>query len=150
MKHAYQLCQIVCRVRLSPLHSHNAGAYSCVHVACTDIDISGKRATFISSTGALHQDYDLLVGADGVGSAVRAALQQHYPDMRVVVSDSGREYKTYTGVRGDIEPDEFKVDPGATLHLYTSDDPWTTFTAHSNPDGTYSGTLSLKTGAQEY
>ena len=94
----------------------------------------------------MTQDYDLLVGADGVGSAVRTALQQHYSDMNVVISDSGREYKTYSGVRGDIEPPEFKVNPGATLHLYTSDDPWTTFTAHNNPDGTYSGTFSLKTG----
>jgi hypothetical protein len=41
---------------------------------------------------------------------------------------------------------EFKKDPGATLHLWSSDDPWTTVTAHSNPDGTYSGTFSLKTG----
>lgn len=33
---------------------------------------------------------------------------------------------------------EFKVDPGATLHLWTTDkDAWTTLTAHSNPDGTY-------------
>lgn len=105
--------------------------------------------TFSSSSGPFSQEYDLLVGADGVGSAVRSALQQHYPDMTVFISDSGREYKTYTGVRGDIEPDEFKVNPGATLHLYTSDDPWTTFTAHNNPDGTYSGTFSLKSGAQK-
>jgi ubiquitin carboxyl-terminal hydrolase 48 len=41
---------------------------------------------------------------------------------------------------------EFKKDPGATLHLWSSDDPWTTVTAHSNPDSTYSGTFSLKTG----
>lgn len=33
---------------------------------------------------------------------------------------------------------EFKLNPGATLHLWTTDaDAWTTLTAHSNPDGTY-------------
>lgn len=35
-------------------------------------------------------------------------------------------------------PSEFKVNPGATLHLWTTNtDAWTTLTAHSNPDGTY-------------
>eukprot|EP00878_Enallax_costatus_P016055 GHUV01016834.1.p1 GENE.GHUV01016834.1~~GHUV01016834.1.p1 ORF type:complete len:473 (+),score=145.50 GHUV01016834.1:831-2249(+) len=117
--------------------------------SCQGVNISSKRVSFQTSHGPVTQDYDLLVGADGVGSAVRTALQQHYSDMSVVISDSGREYKTYSGVRGDIEPPEFKVNPGATLHLYTSDDPWTTFTAHNNPDGTYSGTFSLKTGGFE-
>lgn len=51
------------------------------------------------------ESYDLLVGADGVGSAVRGALQAYYPDMSVVVTDSGREYKTYRNLRGDIEPE---------------------------------------------
>jgi ubiquitin carboxyl-terminal hydrolase 48 len=53
----------------------------------------------------VQQQYDLLVGADGAGSEVRKALQQHYPDMQVTIDDSGREYKVYGGVRGDIEPD---------------------------------------------
>lgn len=110
--------------------------------------INRKRVCFSTSKGLVNQDYDLLVGADGIGSTVRAALQQHSSDMSVVISDSGREYKTYSAVRGDIEPAEFKINPGATLHLYTSDDSWTTFTAHSNPDGTYSGTFSLKTGGR--
>lgn len=38
---------------------------------------------------------------------------------------------------------------GATLHLWSSDDAWTSFTAHSDPGGEYSGTLSLKTGGFE-
>jgi 2-polyprenyl-6-methoxyphenol hydroxylase-like FAD-dependent oxidoreductase len=59
------------------------------------------------------QQYDLLVGADGAGSEVRKALQQHYPDMQVTVDDSGREYKVYGGVRGDIEPEG---GPASTAH----------------------------------
>ena len=53
----------------------------------------------------MRESYDLLVGADGVGSAVRSALQGHFRDMTVEVADSGREYKTYRGLRGDIEPE---------------------------------------------
>eukprot|EP00879_Flechtneria_rotunda_P010233 GHRR01010699.1.p1 GENE.GHRR01010699.1~~GHRR01010699.1.p1 ORF type:complete len:574 (+),score=201.61 GHRR01010699.1:88-1722(+) len=126
------------------------------HFSCTcqSVDVASQQITFgvaESSSGngscsTVQEHYDLLIGADGINSVVRSALQQHYQDMTVVIGDSGREYKTYQGMRGDIEPEEFKVNPGATLHLWTSDDPWTTFTAHSNPDGTYSGTLSLKTG----
>ncbi len=43
---------------------------------------------------------------------------------------------------------EFGGKKGASLHLWTSDDPFTSFTAHSNPDGTYSGTFSVQTGEQ--
>eukprot|EP00879_Flechtneria_rotunda_P027663 GHRR01029642.1.p1 GENE.GHRR01029642.1~~GHRR01029642.1.p1 ORF type:complete len:239 (+),score=97.76 GHRR01029642.1:990-1706(+) len=129
------------------------GVMSAAWVAA-GVDVASQQITFgvaESSSGngscsTVQEHYDLLIGADGINSVVRSALQQHYQDMTVVIGDSGREYKTYQGMRGDIEPEEFKVNPGATLHLWTSDDPWTTFTAHSNPDGTYSGTLSLKTG----
>lgn len=116
--------------------------------ACEGVDVDGRKVQFTLADGSsVREGYDLLVGADGVGSAVRGSLQQYYRDMSVVVTDSGREYKTYRGLQGDIEPEEFKVNPGATLHLWTTNtDAWTTLTAHSNPDGTYSGTMSLKTG----
>jgi hypothetical protein len=52
-------------------------------------------------------------------------------------------------MKGDIEPPEFAGNEGATLHLWASDDAWTSFTSHSDPDGTYSGTISLKTGGFE-
>jgi len=107
---------------------------------------SGSNSSSSSTSGVVTQQHDLLVGADGIGSTVRGALQELYPDMTVVVTDSGREYKTYRGLTGNIEPPEFQGSPGATLHLWTSNDPWTSFTAHSDPDGKYSGTLSLKTG----
>lgn len=70
------------------------------------MDVDGRQVTFQEADGSrVSEAYDLLVGADGVGSAVRAALQQYYPGMTVVVTDSGREYKTYRNLRGDIEPD---------------------------------------------
>lgn len=53
----------------------------------------------------------------------------------------------YLNLTGDIEPPEFRDKPGATLHLWTAkDDPFMSFTAHRNPDGTYSGTFSMATG----
>ncbi len=56
------------------------------------------QATFaLPGKGPSTVDYDMLVGADGVGSTVRAALQAKLPDMRVDISDSGREYKASPG-----------------------------------------------------
>lgn len=87
-------------VRVTNLTDH------AVLAAAAGVDVDGHTVQFQTSDGSpVREQYDLLVGADGVGSAVRAALQQHYPDMSVVVTDSGREYKTYTGLKGDIEPE---------------------------------------------
>jgi ubiquitin carboxyl-terminal hydrolase 48 len=70
------------------------------------VDVQQRQVSFsVAGGGSVQQQYDLLVGADGAGSEVRKALQQHYPDMQVTIDDSGREYKVYGGVRGDIEPD---------------------------------------------
>lgn len=66
--------------------------------------------------------YDLLVGADGVGSIVRSALAKALPGFTTEVSDSGREYKVYGGLKAvdGIEPPEFAGRTGATLHLWSS------------------------------
>lgn len=60
------------------------------------VDINARQASFNvdsssggsssggGASGSVVQPYDLLVGADGVGSAVRQALQAFYPDMSVV------------------------------------------------------------------
>ena len=65
-----------------------------------------------STSNVVTEQYDLLVGADGIGSTVRGALQELYPDMTVVVTDSGREYKTYRGLTGSIEPPGEPVNGG--------------------------------------
>ncbi len=62
------------------------------------------------------------------------------------MSDSGREYKVFSGLAGDLEPAAFKGKSGASLHLFTSDDPYTSVTAHRDADGTYSGTFTLRSG----
>eukprot|EP00877_Chromochloris_zofingiensis_P014865 jgi/Chrzof1/9632/Cz04g10110.t1 len=132
---------------------------------CEGIDMAAKTAIFArrqhaaTSTGTstntgingdvTRQSFDLLIGADGISSAVRRALEAEQTDMQVEITDSGREYKTYRGLTGNIEPPEFQGSPGATLHLWTTEDAWTTVTAHNDPDGSYSGTMSLKTGGFE-
>ncbi|KAG2449076.1 hypothetical protein HYH02_005825 [Chlamydomonas schloesseri] len=124
------------------------------NVTAEEIDFKAKKIRFGTTGGimspARHVSYDLLVGTDGVASQVRGALAGYWgregQPYNVDVDDSGREYKVYMGLKGDIEPPEFEGKTGASLHLYTSDDPFTSFTAHSNPDGTYSGTFSLQTG----
>lgn len=125
------------------------------------VDLEGKSVTFSTPAAARMQagapssvghetmqtGYDLLVGADGAASKVRDVLASKLPEFKVDVSDSGREYKVYLNLQGDIEPPEFANKPGATLHLWTAkDDPFMSFTAHRNPDGSYSGTFSMRTG----
>ncbi|GAX76027.1 hypothetical protein CEUSTIGMA_g3470.t1 [Chlamydomonas eustigma] len=108
---------------------------------------SNNEEGFQHSVTELIQ-YEMLIGADGAASAVRGALQSHIPGYKVDISDSGREYKVYMNLVGNIEPPEFKDNAGATLHLWSAkDDPFMSFTAHRNPDDTYSGTFSMCTGA---
>lgn len=77
-----------------------------LQIDAAGVDVDCRKIDFKLANGeSVSEGYDLLVGADGVGSAVRAALQKYYPDMNVVVTDSGREYKTYRNLHGDIEPE---------------------------------------------
>ncbi|KAF5842142.1 hypothetical protein DUNSADRAFT_9101 [Dunaliella salina] len=110
------------------------------------INLAEKQVTLSAQDELdLVLSYDLLVGADGTGSRVRAAMQEQ-DGWTAEISDSGREYKVYQGLRADLEPPEFKGKTGATLHLYTTNDSFTTVTAHRNPDNSYSGTFSMRTG----
>ena len=64
----------------------------------------------------------------------------------VRLQDSGRQYKTFKGLEADLEPPEYKGKPGRTIHLWLGNIPLTSLSAHRNPDGSYSGTMALKSG----
>lgn len=64
----------------------------------------------------------------------------------VRIEDSGREYKTYRGLRADLEPPELRDRPGRSIHLFLGQNDWTSLSGHLNPDGTYAGTLAMKNG----
>ncbi len=66
----------------------------------------------------------------------------------VKIEDSGREYKTYRGLRADLEPPELKNRPGRSIHLFLGSNNWTSLSGHLNPDDTYAGTLAMKNGGQ--
>ena len=59
--------------------------------------------------------YDLLVGADGAGSSVRELLLSKVPGYKVDITDSGRAYKVYLNLQGDIEPEGWGVSGGEGL-----------------------------------
>ncbi|DBA72080.1 TPA: hypothetical protein ACH3X2_010809 [Trebouxia sp. C0005] len=106
-----------------------------------------REATLQAEDGSKSQvKYDLLIGADGVGSTVRSEMEHQLPGMSVKIEDSGREYKTYRGLRADLEPDELKHRPGRSIHLFLGSNHWTSLSGHLNPDGSYAGTLAMKNG----
>ena len=62
--------------------------------------------------------------------------------------DSGRQYKTFRGLSADLEPKEYEGKPGRSLHLFLGNNSLTSLSAHRNADGTYSGTLGLRSGGE--
>ena len=63
------------------------------------------------------------------------------------VEDSGREFKTFRGLEADIEPPEFAGRRGRSIHLFLGNNSLTSLSCRRDPkDGTYSGTLALKSG----
>lgn len=62
--------------------------------------------------------------------------------------DSGRQYKTFRGLEADLEPKEYEGKPGRSLHLFLGNNSLTSLSAHRNTDGTYSGTLGLRSGGE--
>ncbi|KAL3130784.1 hypothetical protein ABBQ38_000126 [Trebouxia sp. C0009 RCD-2024] len=114
------------------------------------IDFDKQTAMVQTHDGIMSEvQYDLLIGADGVGSTVRSQMEQKLPGMKVKVEDSGREYKTYRGLRADLEPPELRDRPGRSIHIFLGQNSWTSLSGHLNPDGTYAGTLAMKNGEFE-
>ena len=64
----------------------------------------------------------------------------------VTSQDSGRQYKTFRGLAAELEPPEYEGKPGRSLHLFLGNNSLTSLSAHRNDDGTYSGTLGLRSG----
>ena len=65
----------------------------------------------------------------------------------VKTEDSGRQYKTFRGLQApDLEPPQYRDQAGRTIHLWLGSSTLTSVSCHRNPDGSYSGTLALRTG----
>eukprot|EP00798_Chlamydomonas_sp_ICE-L_P016017 gene16017-22155_t len=112
------------------------------------VDFEKNEIAFQQGSSKVSASYDLLVGADGAGSKVRDSLASYIPGYEVEINSTGRDYKVYADIPGNVEPPELRDRKGTSLHLWsnTGGDPFSSFTAHSNPDGTYTGTFSLAAG----
>lgn len=81
----------------SPLHTFPYPLLSDIHILEVPPFVAAARVQAVfqlsGEQSARSVPYDLLVGADGVISAVRESLRAALPDFSVDVSDSGREYK---------------------------------------------------------
>ncbi|GMH37667.1 hypothetical protein BSKO_05540 [Bryopsis sp. KO-2023] len=76
----------------------------CFEASCTAIDMGSRIVKYTSSDGVEHEEpYDLLIGADGVNSIVRQALEAFDPTLKVRQMRSSSRYKT---IRGLPRPDD--------------------------------------------
>ncbi|KAK9812176.1 hypothetical protein WJX73_002086 [Symbiochloris irregularis] len=116
--------------------------------ACEDLDLQSRTITLATRTGSSRNvQYDLLLAADGANSTLRSLLSSKAPGFSFKVQDSGRQYKTFRDVRApDLEPPQYATRDGRTIHLWLGNNTLTSVSCHRNPDKTYSGTVSLKTG----
>ena len=74
-------------------------------------------------------------------------LLTHCLYVLVSIEDSGREYKTFRDLHAeDLEPPQFSGRPGRTIHLFLGRNSLTSVSARRNKDGSYGGTLALKSG----
>ena len=65
------------------------------------------------------------------------------------VEDSGREFKTFRGLKSDVlEPKEWADKQGRSIHLFLGNNSLTSISCRRNLDGSYSGTFALKNGGR--
>eukprot|EP00752_Nemacystus_decipiens_P010969 g9749.t1 len=68
-----------------------------VHYGCSfsNVDMGKRVATFKRASGdTVEREYDMLVGADGVNSRVRKALEENVPDFTVRQQEDDMDFKT--------------------------------------------------------
>jgi kynurenine 3-monooxygenase len=93
-----------------------AGAVFHFGQALTDTDIDARRITLIDDNGVQRtHNAGLLIGADGAGSALRAAMNLYQP-LGIRVEPLGHGYKELE-IPPAIGPNRFAIDPHA-LHIW--------------------------------
>ena len=64
----------------------------------TALDLPQGAVHHTNSSGSHRETFDLIVGADGARSRVRAAMQAHDPSMTVDIVSGTRLYKAFSGL----------------------------------------------------
>ncbi|KAK9905507.1 hypothetical protein WJX75_001138 [Coccomyxa subellipsoidea] len=121
---------------------------------CQEVNVKGRQAKFTdASGGTVNVDYDLLLGADGVNSKVRAELQRQIAGFRQQwfgrmhrIDKFFHRVKPPAGTHLDTHRGE--LDSSATvLRFYYIDSPPPLsvglFFIHNHADGSYSGGISF-------
>ena len=96
--------------------AEQAGAHLHFHQRLADVDFASKRAGFIDDRDGSHRqiDFTALVGADGAGSSLRAAM------MKQVDLGERTDFLDHSYKELEIPPDEngdFKIEANA-LHIW--------------------------------
>jgi kynurenine 3-monooxygenase len=102
--------------------------------ATGDVTVQG----FSSGMPVTHKGYDVIIGADGAGSALRASIAAHNPDFQGAATPLGHSYKELTIPAGPNG--EFRMEKHA-LHIWPRGN--FMLIALPNPDATFTCTLFL-------
>ena len=80
------------------------------------VDLDARRITFVDEHGTRrHHDASVVIGADGAGSALRNAMNDHTP-LGVRVESLGHGYKELE-IPPDVGTERFAIEPHA-LHIW--------------------------------
>ena len=67
-----------------------------------DVDVASSTLTYTTGSGATKEEhFDLILGADGARSKVRAAMQRHDKAMEVVHIPAQRFYGCFYGLKAE-------------------------------------------------